>query len=59
MSTLRFDPTTSDWVIFAPSRSLRPQDKLGANIPEMPMVAGLPILSRQRIAYTAGDLRGP
>lgn len=26
MSTLRFDPTTSDWVIFAPSRSLRPHE---------------------------------
>jgi UDPglucose--hexose-1-phosphate uridylyltransferase len=26
MSILRFDPTTSDWVIFAPSRSLRPHD---------------------------------
>jgi UDPglucose--hexose-1-phosphate uridylyltransferase len=26
MSTLRFDPTTSDWVIFAPSRSLRPRE---------------------------------
>lgn len=27
MATLRFDPTTSDWVIFAPSRSLRPHDR--------------------------------
>lgn len=27
MSTLRFDPTTFDWVIFAPSRSLRPHDQ--------------------------------
>ncbi|HTN76741.1 MAG TPA: galactose-1-phosphate uridylyltransferase [Pirellulaceae bacterium] len=26
MSTLRFDPTTSDWVVFAPSRSLRPHE---------------------------------
>lgn len=25
MATMRFDPTTSDWVIFAPSRSLRPR----------------------------------
>jgi UDPglucose--hexose-1-phosphate uridylyltransferase len=27
MSTLRFDPTTSDWVVFAPSRSLRPHEQ--------------------------------
>ncbi len=27
MSLLRFDPTTSDWVIFSPSRSLRPHDR--------------------------------
>lgn len=27
MSILRFDPTTSDWVIFSPSRSLRPHDR--------------------------------
>lgn len=26
MSTLRFDPTTSDWVVFAPSRKLRPHE---------------------------------
>lgn len=26
MSTLRFDPTTSDWVVFAPSRQLRPHE---------------------------------
>lgn len=26
MSILRFDPTTSDWVILAPSRGLRPHD---------------------------------
>ena len=26
MSTLRFDPTTSDWVVFAPSRKFRPHD---------------------------------
>lgn len=24
MSLLRYDPTTTDWVIFAPSRALRP-----------------------------------
>lgn len=34
MSLLRFDPTTNDWVVFAPSRALRPhtiasQDKPG------------------------------
>lgn len=27
MSLLRFDPTTSDWVVFAPSRQLRPRDR--------------------------------
>lgn len=32
MSTLRFDPTTSDWVIFAPSRSLRPHDAGGGSV---------------------------
>ncbi|MBX7164980.1 MAG: galactose-1-phosphate uridylyltransferase [Pirellulales bacterium] len=26
MSLLRFDPTTSDWVVYAPSRALRPHD---------------------------------
>lgn len=26
MSVLRYDPTTSDWVVFAPSRALRPHD---------------------------------
>lgn len=26
MSILRFDPTTCDWVVFAPSRQLRPHD---------------------------------
>lgn len=26
MSILRYDPTTADWVVFAPSRALRPHD---------------------------------
>lgn len=29
MSLLRFDQTTSDWVVFAPSRQLRPHDRDG------------------------------
>jgi UDPglucose--hexose-1-phosphate uridylyltransferase len=33
MSVLRFDPTTSDWVVFAPSRQLRPHE------PPKPVVA--------------------
>jgi UDPglucose--hexose-1-phosphate uridylyltransferase len=49
MSTLRFDPTTSDWVIFAPSRSLRPhdlraktggEDDLAANVTNCPFCPG-------------------
>ncbi len=39
MSTLRFDPTTSDWVIFAPSRSLRPHDTAAVNPLESPTPA--------------------
>ena len=46
MSTLRFDPTTSDWVIFAPSRSLRPHELAGgtgaAGEPKAPPVATCP-----------------
>lgn len=34
MSILRYDPTTGDWVIFAPSRARRPHElKRGANAP--------------------------
>lgn len=33
MPSLRFDPTTSDWVVFAPSRKLRPHEFLPQPIP--------------------------
>lgn len=33
MSTLRFDETTSDWVVFAPSRRLRPHDGVASAPP--------------------------
>jgi UDPglucose--hexose-1-phosphate uridylyltransferase len=32
MSTLRFDETTSDWVVFAPTRRLRPHDGVEASV---------------------------
>jgi UDPglucose--hexose-1-phosphate uridylyltransferase len=31
MSTLRYDPTTNDWVIFAPSRARRPDEMRGSS----------------------------
>lgn len=45
MPQLRFDPTTSDWVIFAPSRSLRPHATPVRSAPASPpavMVANCP-----------------
>jgi UDPglucose--hexose-1-phosphate uridylyltransferase len=33
MSTLRFDETTADWVVFAPARTLRPHDERPAQSP--------------------------
>jgi UDPglucose--hexose-1-phosphate uridylyltransferase len=36
MSLLRFDPTTSDWVIFAPSRARRPHELCGAGVERTP-----------------------
>ncbi len=47
MSVLRFDPTTSDWVVFSPSRALRPHDgrprapdELAAHPPNCPFCPG-------------------
>ena len=47
MSLLRFDPTTSDWVVFSPSRALRPHDgrprasdEAAAHAPNCPFCPG-------------------
>ena len=40
MSLLRYDPTTNDWVIFAPSRARRPQEFRGACRKPTPEVEG-------------------
>lgn len=42
MSILRFDPTTSDWVIFAPSRARRPHElkRAGGKTDEAPAAPG-------------------
>lgn len=41
MSTLRYDPTTGDWVIFAPSRARRPHE-LKRGVLTSPPTAGSP-----------------
>jgi galactose-1-phosphate uridylyltransferase len=40
MSMLRYDPTTNDWVIFAPSRARRPHEFRGACPKPTPESAG-------------------
>ena len=40
MSLLRYDPTTNDWVIFAPSRARRPHEFRGACLKSTPEAAG-------------------
>ena len=40
MSLLRYDPTTNDWVIFAPSRVRRPHEFRGACPKPTPEAAG-------------------
>jgi UDPglucose--hexose-1-phosphate uridylyltransferase len=45
MPVLRFDPTTSDWVVFAPSRKLRPHDgapKSAAELAAVTVAANCP-----------------
>lgn len=48
MPVLRFDPTTSDWVVFAPSRKFRPHDGHSKPAPEsaaVSVVANCPFCS--------------